>query len=275
MQGSFFKTPRRVQLFGICNEGIPRQYNYLIDEEHFLGKNADTVISLLDHFFTNYGLGEKWVHLSADNCVGQNKNNALLQYLMYRVLTGLHEKIELSFLIAGHTKFSPDGYFGLIKRHYRRSLVYTYEQLADIVESSSKNGHNICVRISENKDSSVIYRDWSSWLSQYFTVFKGISNYHHFRVESDNPSIFVIKERKNSEEIKVELSKKPFPFSKTQPPDKLPKQLLPAGLSLKRQWYLYDQIRCHIPYESDKNRTCPRPKAPKSEVKEQSKGLSP
>ena len=94
----FFKTPRKAQLFGICSEGIPCQHNYLIDENHFLEKNANTVISLLDHFFTHYGLGEKWVHLSADNCVGQNKNNALLQYLMYRVLTGLHDKIELSFL---------------------------------------------------------------------------------------------------------------------------------------------------------------------------------
>ena len=59
---------RKAQLFGICCEGIPRQYNYLIDEEQFPEKNANTVISLLDHFFTNYGLGEKWVHLTADNC---------------------------------------------------------------------------------------------------------------------------------------------------------------------------------------------------------------
>jgi len=264
----FFKTPRRAQLFGVCNEGIPRQYNYLIDEEHFLEKNANTVISLLDHFFTNYGLGEKWAHLTADNCVGQNKNNALLQYLMYRVYTGLHDKIELSFLIVGHTKFSPDGYFGLIKRHYRRSQVYTYDQLANIVESSSKNGHNVCVRTPKNRAFPVIYRDWSSWLSQYFTTFKGISNYHYFRVERKNPSILVVKERKDSEEIKVELTKKKFPFSKTKPPKKLPKQLVPAGLSLKRQWYLYDQIRCHISYESDKNQTCPRPKTPKSKIED-------
>lgn len=262
----FFKTPRRAQLFGICNEGIPRQYNYLIDEGDFLEKNANTVISLLDHFFANYGLGEKWVHLTADNCVGQNKNNALLQYLMYRVLTGLHDKIDLSFLIVGHTKFSPDGYFGLIKRHYRRSQVYTYDQLSDIVESSSKNGHNACVCVSKNIASPVIYRDWNSWLSQYFATFKGISNYHHFRVERKNPSIIVVQERKDSEEIKVELTKKKFPFSKDQPPKKLPKQLFPKGLSLKRQWYLYDQIRCHIPFESDKNQTCPLPKTPKSEI---------
>jgi hypothetical protein len=82
----YFKTPRRAQLFGICCEGIPRQVNYLIDEADFLEKNANTVISLLDHFFAQHGLGEKVVYLTADNCVGQNKNNALIQYLIYRVL---------------------------------------------------------------------------------------------------------------------------------------------------------------------------------------------
>lgn len=262
----FFKTPRKAQLFGICNEGIPRQYNYLIDEEHFPEKNANTVISLLDHFFNHYGLGEKWVHLTADNCVGQNKNNALIQYLMYRVLTGLHDKINLSFLIVGHTKFSPDGYFGLIKQHYRKSQVYTFEQLANIVESSSKNGYNVCVGASEKKAPPIVYRDWTSWLSQYFTVLKGISNYHHFTITKNHPLILIVKEQKNSNEIKIELSKKKFPYKK--PPKILPAQLFPTGLSLKRQWYLYDQIRRHIPSEVDRDLTCPRPKAPKSEIKD-------
>ena len=61
--------------------------------------------------------------------MGQNKNNAMIQYLLYRVLTGLHDTIELSFLVVGHTKFAPDGYFGLIRRRYRRSQVYTYDHL--------------------------------------------------------------------------------------------------------------------------------------------------
>lgn len=259
----FFKTPRKAQLFGICCEGIPRQYNYLIDEELSLEKNANMVISLLDHFFTNHSLGEKWVHLTADNCVGQNKNNALIQYLMYRVLIGLHDKIGLSFLVVGHTKFSPDAYFGLIKRCYRRSQVYTYEQLAHLIESSSKNGHNVCIRASQNKTSSVIYRDWSSWLSQYFETLKGITNYHHFVIEQKNPSIITVKEHKDGKELKIDLTKKKFPFSKLHLPKRLPKQIFPKGLSLERQWYLYDKIRCHIPLEKDKNETCPKPKSSK------------
>jgi hypothetical protein len=52
----------------------------------------------------------------------------------------LHDQIDLSFMVVGHTKFAPDGYFGLIKYRYRRSDVYTYHQLADLIEASSEHG---------------------------------------------------------------------------------------------------------------------------------------
>ena len=75
----YFKTARKCAVFGICCEGIPRQINYLIDEASDVGKGANTVISLLHHFFEHHGLGEVSVGLHADNCVGQNENNAVLQ----------------------------------------------------------------------------------------------------------------------------------------------------------------------------------------------------
>ncbi len=71
----YLLTPRKCGIFGICCEGIPREINYLIDEAVDVGKGANTVVSLVHHFFGTHGLGEKYVHLHADNCVGQNKNN--------------------------------------------------------------------------------------------------------------------------------------------------------------------------------------------------------
>jgi hypothetical protein len=38
----------------------------------------------------------------------------------------------------------------------------------------------------------------------------------------------------------------------------LPEKLIPQGLSAERQWYLYDQIRMHIPNASNKDATCPK-----------------
>lgn len=78
---------------------------YLVDEAENPGKGADCIISVVHHY---YGNGEKCVYLHADNCVAQNKNNATIQYLLWRVLTGKRESIELSFMLVGNTKFSPD-----------------------------------------------------------------------------------------------------------------------------------------------------------------------
>ena len=45
----------------------------------------------------------------------QGKNSYLLWYLCWRVFAGLHPSATLSFLIAGHTKFSPDWCFVMLK----------------------------------------------------------------------------------------------------------------------------------------------------------------
>ena len=259
----YFKTPRRAQLFGVCCEGSFKQINYLIDEADFLDKDANTVISLLDHFFSNYGLGEITAYLTADNCVGQNKNNALIQYLMYRILSNLHSRIEMSFLVVGHTKFSPDSHFGLIKQRYRRSSVYTYAQLATLVETSARIDYNHCQRYN----NTIIYRDWTKWLSKYFKKLPGIKKYQHFIFDKDEKKI-IVKTDLKGEEIKIDLIKTQHDFKSTRcyPPD----CISPAGISVERQWYLYDKIREHIPDEAAKNLTCPRPSAPKPKADKES-----
>ena len=88
-----------------------------------ISKGVNSVISLLDHFFANHGIGEKKVYLHCDNCSGQNQNNYLLWYLAWRVMHSLHLSMSPNFLIKGHIKFGPDWCFGLIKQNYRRHIV--------------------------------------------------------------------------------------------------------------------------------------------------------
>ena len=71
----YFLTPRKCGIFGVRCEA---QINYLIDKAVDIGKGANTVVSLIHHFFDTHSLGEKHVHLHADNCVGQNKNNTMI-----------------------------------------------------------------------------------------------------------------------------------------------------------------------------------------------------
>ena len=68
------------------------------------------MISRLHYFFDNHSLGESEVLMHADNCNGQNKNNAMLQNLMWHTVTNRHTEITSSFLVVGH---SSDWCFGL------------------------------------------------------------------------------------------------------------------------------------------------------------------
>ncbi|XP_065892160.1 uncharacterized protein [Dysidea avara] len=133
----YFLTPRKCAIFGVCCEAIPWQVTYLIDESFNVGKGANSIISMIHHFFANHGIGETSVHLHADNCYGQNKNRYMMGYLMWRVLTGLHREIKISFLPVGHTKFTPDWCFGLAKQTFRRTKVGSLDDIANVISTSS------------------------------------------------------------------------------------------------------------------------------------------
>ena len=72
-------TPRKCGIFGVCCEAIPLQHNYLIDEAVDTGQGGNTVVSMLHHYLENHTIRARNIHLHADNCVGQNKNNTMIQ----------------------------------------------------------------------------------------------------------------------------------------------------------------------------------------------------
>lgn len=266
----YFKSPRTAQLFGVCCEAASRQVNYLIDEADFPGKGADTVISILDHFFSNYGLGERHLLLTADNCVGQNKNSAVLSYLLYRTIKRVNQKIDWSFMLVGHTKFSPDAYFGLLKKKYRHSKVYTYNQIVDVINNSTLKGCNICHPYrSANGDATLKFRAWSKWLDKHFRKLTNISSYQHFSMSADSPGEVTVRNSVDSAEETYQLLR-----SDTARGDLiqagLPREITPDGLAPQRQWYLYDNIRMHIPNPIDKDMTAPLPEVerPKKQQKD-------
>lgn len=140
---SYFKSNRKCGLFGINNEATHIQTNITIDEEDKTGKGANAVISML-HYYLNNNVTDDLV-LFADNCAGQNKNNALLHYLLWRMMKKMNKSIELNFLLTGHTKFSPDRNFGIIKSKFSKSNVDCHEDFLEVIKNSSPNNINIAV----------------------------------------------------------------------------------------------------------------------------------
>jgi hypothetical protein len=175
----YFLTPRKVGLFGVCCEGIPKQVNYLVDEAHCTSKGSNSVISYLHHFLENYGLGETELHLHCDNCAGQNKNNFVLYYLAWRVATGLYKTIHLHFMVAGHTKFAPDWCFGLLKQAFRRSKVATIQCMEKVVNGSADCNVAQPVGLEDGTVFVPMY-NWQAMLSPFGKHLKGIKEQAHF-----------------------------------------------------------------------------------------------
>lgn len=197
----YFKTARKCNLFGVCCEASSFQVNYLIDEADDIGKGADATVSMLHHFFENHSLKESNVHLHADNCTAQNKNNANVHYLLWRALTGRHKSLTLSFMLVGHTKFAPDRFFGLIKRKYRMSTISSMIELERVVKESSVAGINIPQPVRDRHDTQeVVWYRWSAHLLKFFKTIPNILSYHSFRVSEKNPGTVYLKQYSDSEE---------------------------------------------------------------------------
>ena len=105
-------------------------------------------------------MGEKHLQLQCDNCPGQNKNNTMLQYLLWRVLHG----------------------FGLVKQTYQRKMVSCLDDIVEAVRSSTQTGVNNAQLVGrENGEVFVEQRDWQSFLKPFFQTFPCIAQHQHYR----------------------------------------------------------------------------------------------
>ena len=96
-----------------------------------LERGANAVCFYLQILVLLFGLGE------TDVLLGQNKNNVMMQYLAWRVCTGLHKTIILSFLPHGHTKSLQTGW----GRKYKTLEIETMDELRQDIESSTPSNH--------------------------------------------------------------------------------------------------------------------------------------
>jgi len=182
-----------------------------------------------------------------------------MYYLMWRVITGLHEDIKISFLPVGHTKFSPDWCFGLLKRKYRKMRIGCLDDIHKAVHDSGSP--NIAQLVgSQNGEIIVPMYKWSEHFEDVTikTALKGISRMHHFHFTSSAPGKVFVKDTLDDQERSISLLKSSWHPSSTD----LPTLIVPPGLSLERQYYLYDKIREFVPADLQ-DLVCPQPVQPR------------
>ena len=256
----YFISPRKCQVFGVCAEALSRQVLFLVDEEETRGKGSLAVISMLDAFFQFHGLGETEAKLHADNCVGQNKNNFVMWYLLWRVMNGLHERITISFMPPGHTKFSPDSYFGLFKIRYRKSTIDSLQDLVECAQNACKKGIIVPQTYGKHLGSTeplYEYRDWAKYLEKLFKPIDHVTQYNYFTFDSSKPGWIGVGINPDDEPMPIFILKKRY-FS-FQQPTYYPPAVTPDGLEKDREEYLFKFVRPHVRDPKKRDITCPKP----------------
>ena len=177
---------------------------------------------------------------------------------MWRVQKGLHHSITYSFLPVGHTKFSPDWCFGLLKQKLRRSKVDCMEDIVKVVEKSANVN---CAQQVGTQSGEIIVPtyNWQGLLSPFFKRIPSITKFHQFKItKNDNGNVnLTVRKHSNTTETTVDILKSTC----TSIPTNLPEIIEPKGLSLDRQWYLHDKIR-QFCSDDCKDLVCPKPSNP-------------
>ncbi len=239
----YFLTPYKIGLFGVMNDTFNHQGNYIIPESVAAGKGANSVISYLHDFIERDGIGETEVSFHADNCCAQNKNHSMIYYLLFRVLLGLNQKITLNFLPVGHTKFSVDWAFGLIKKRLRVEETHDINDVSDVIQQSTKmSGVNIPIITGTELGKPLVdVFDWSTFfMKKKWKRIPGITKYFHFTIDKNYPGTVVCQASLDTAGTRIQIVN-------LTPGKRIifrtwPEKIAPEGISPTRYQYLKSNI---------------------------------
>lgn len=139
-------------------------------------------------------------------------------------------------MLVGHTKFSPDWCFGLLKQRYRRCVVNCLDDLVGVVESSA-NVNTVQLVGDQEGETRVPTYDWCGYFKPHFKKLNNITKYHHFKFTSTEKGVSV-KQLADAKEINITILKSPSHHFSTST---LPDIVTPPGLSDERKVYLYEK----------------------------------
>ena len=165
-------------------------------------------------------------------------------------MRGLHKTIRLSFMLVGHTKFSPNWCFGLFKKKFWMTKVNCLDDLAHVGPVNE-----VQLGVSQSGESVVNMHDWVGFFASHLKKVPQITRQHHFQFLSISQGTVVVREFGDSVELEYKLTTDSFSAAG------FPEIITPSGLSLQRKWYLFDKIRELCNPES-RDLVCPQPHIP-------------
>lgn len=94
---------RQLNFNVFCVHDIKKEKaTFYIYHEGIAGKGPNEVYSFLNDYIEEHGNGFDELHIFADSCTGQNRNNTLLRLLLFYADTQKFKKIMIHFPVRGH-----------------------------------------------------------------------------------------------------------------------------------------------------------------------------
>lgn len=133
--------------------------------------------------------------------------------------------------------------------------------MATTVTLSSRSGHNI-PQLIKDPDKPVQFYNWKEFLEKYFKPLKLISKYQHFIMNAEEPGVVYCKLSSEANPERHDLLRRKDLVREIKT-GRQPRIIHGSGLSIERQWYLFDEISQFFHSDKSKNMTCPKPSVPK------------
>ena len=176
-------------VFGIIKHSDSSKHIVLFDER--IGpKNTDHTVSYLDQHITECTSQHPWIRraiIFLDNATSTNKNRYLFGWGMEVVQQQKLDYIRFCFMVAGHTKFSPDRLFAQVANSYNNSDVFTIEELQQICS----------LHASTTIDDGSAVLQWREATSQKYSDLPGTRKYHDFLIARSVTGAVAMKVKEN------------------------------------------------------------------------------
>jgi hypothetical protein len=164
-------------IFGIVDHTLFKNAVYVLDEQVSGTKNADTTISLVDHYIhQNLPSWARHLCLFMDNGA-TNKNQFIIQWATELVERCDYDSIRMCFFVPGHGKSDADRLFSQISHAFNNNDVFVTDHLLSLIRDTiAPTG--TCIRAS-NRDIV----NWKNLLVTKYTSLKDIKSYRDFWIK--------------------------------------------------------------------------------------------
>eukprot|EP00977_Amphora_coffeiformis_P002610 scaffold490_cov186-Amphora_coffeaeformis.AAC.1 len=261
---TYYYSPLSVYCFGTADGGAerPSMRAYVYDEG-VAKKGGDNVSSLLYRDLKDRGWIDKEqgpreeLTVIMDNCGGQNKNRMVLRMFGLLHEIGLYKKINICFLVAGHTKNICDRLFNMLKYKYRKSNCYSTEHMLQILNTAED--------VTAVAALPTDFFEWDAYEERIYRRLKPgtVNRTQLFLYDSTKPGIlrtqdFAGADSNFHEQDIRKFSTKEDRVTLVQNYQLALKTIKTPGLPHIKQWELYHKWRPFVP-GAYQDILCPRP----------------